>query len=264
MEIRYQTNNKQLQIRFTSMKFTRTTILLILVVLFSTVTLSLGATKGRIMTDGRVNLYKNDQVVSTITDQGPIDENALIACEGNCLVKMQGISLSGIDQSRFAVKNSQGALDLYIEKGKIYFVVTDISHQFAFFTPDGYYVKSEGFIAPASTGSSVKGSIEVTDTATEIAMDSGSMIVQTEEGAKTIKPGQTLVLAMANPPEEDEGNDPPGGIVPCGIFEIACKSPLQKIGISMLAVGGAFGVGEITFNNTSSSGNGGGSASPNQ
>lgn len=239
-------------------------MVIISTVLLVTATLAHSATRGRIMTDGRVQLFKNDRVVSTITGQGPIDENALIVCEGTCLVKMQGISMSGVDQSHFAVKESAGSLDLYIEKGKIYFVVTDMTHQFAFFTPDGYYVKSEGFIAPASTESSVKGSIQVTDTATEIVMDSGSMIVQTEEGTKTIKPGQALVLAMANPPEEDEGNDPLGGVVPCGIFEMACKTPIQQIGIVGLGAAATAGVGALTFNNTGSTSTAGGSASPNQ
>lgn len=234
--------------------------------LFISATFVQAATKGRIMTDGKVQLFKNDRLISTYTNQGPLDENALMLCEKNCIVKMQGISLTGVDQTRFAVKDSKGAVDLYIEQGKIYFVIYDVSHQFSFFTPDGSYIQSEGFIAPASTGSSIKGSVEVTDKDTVIAMDSGSMIVQTQDGTRTVKPGQALVLAMANPPEEDEGNNPRGGVVPCGLFEMACKTPFQQMGIVAAGAGITLGVGTMTYLNTNDNdqSQGSGSASPNQ
>jgi hypothetical protein len=208
-------------------------------------------TKGRIITNGKVTMYKNNQVVSSYTNQGPIDENALMACSGTCMVKMQGISLSGVDQTRFALKESTDSVNLYLEKGKIYFLVTDTTHRFAFFMPDGYYVRTEGFIAPASTGSSVKGSIQTTDDSTEIAMESGTMIVQTTDGAKTIKPGQALVIAMANPPDKGKTAakdiDDRGAVMDCAFFDWSCKTPIQQIGIAGAGVGLTVGIGYLTY-----------------
>ena len=176
-----------------------------LILLLSWGTTAQAVTKGRIMTNGKVTLYKNGQGVTTYTDQGALDENALISCDGTCMVKMQGISLSAIDQTRFALKESADALNLFVGSGKIYFIVTDPTRQFVFYSPTGHHIKTEGFIASANTDSAIKGFVEVKNKATEIGMDTGSMVVQTAEGTQTVNPGQTIVLAMADVPDTQTG-----------------------------------------------------------
>jgi hypothetical protein len=179
----------------------------VLIMLFATITSVHATTKGRIMTNGKVTLIKNGQTVSTYTEQGPLDENALISCDGTCMVKLQGISLSAVDQTKFALKDSADSINLFVDSGKIYFVVTDITQHFAFYSPNSYYVRTEGFIAPASTDSAVKGFIVVKDKTTEIGMDTGSMIIQTSDGTQTVNPGQTIVLAMADVPDDENSTE---------------------------------------------------------
>lgn len=181
-----------------------------LILLLSWGTTAQAVTKGRIMTNGKVTLYKNGQGVTTYTDQGALDENALISCDGTCMVKMQGISLSAIDQTRFAIKESADALNLFVGSGKIYFIVTDLTRQFVFYSPTGHHIKTEGFIASANTDSAIKGFVEVKNKATEIGMDTGSMVVQTAEGSQTVNPGQTIVLAMADVPDDQKGEEEKG------------------------------------------------------
>lgn len=181
-----------------------------LILLLASLTTVHATTKGRIMTNGKVTLIKNGQAVSTYTEQGPVDENALISCEGTCMVKMQSISLSAVDQTKFAIKESAESLNLFVDTGKIYFVVTDVTQRFAFYSPNSYHVRTEGFIAPASTDNAVKGFIEVKDKTTEIGMDTGSMIVQTSEGTQTVNPGQTIVLTMVDVPDEENGSKEKG------------------------------------------------------
>ena len=69
---------------------------------------------------------------------------------------------------------------------------------------NGYFVESDGFIAPAATGSSVKGYMEVTDKHSEIGMDSGTMLVQTDKGQQTVQPGQSIRVAMAEVPSSNK------------------------------------------------------------
>lgn len=163
-------------------------------------------TKGRIIPDGTVSLQKNG-TVATFNEQTALDENALIACDGNCMVKLQGVSLVALNQSKFAVKESSDLLNLYVEKGRVNFVVSDASQIFAFYTPDRRFVKTEGFIAPAATDNSVKGFINTTDKSVEIGMERGSMIVQTDEGSQTVNAGQSILLAQAEVPSNN--NTPP-------------------------------------------------------
>lgn len=177
-----------------------------LLFLVLTATFSHAATKGRIMTDGKVSLYKNGKVVTSFTKEGPVDDSALIACEGKCLVKVKGLSLIADDQTRFAVKEIGNSVNLYVENGIVNFAVSDVSRQFAFFTPDGNYVQSEGFITPASTNKSTKGYMRTTDKGTEIGMTDGTMIVQSNKGTETIGPGKAILLALA-PPTNPGGGD---------------------------------------------------------
>ena len=202
------------------------------------------ATKGRIMTNGKVTMYKNGQAVTSYSKQGPIDENALMACDGTCMVKLKGVSLIGIDQTRFAVKESADTLDLFVDQGKINFAVSDISQQFAFYAPNGYFVKTEGFIAPASTEKSVKGFMQVNEKTTVIGMESGTMVVMTDKGSQTINPGQSIVLAMAAVPDQENsaGTDPRKG----GWFWNDMSTSQQVVTVAAGA-GMAAGIAYLTF-----------------
>ena len=222
---------------------------------------AIAATKGRILANGTASLHKNGKIVRTFTGQGPVDENALIACEGTCMVKMKGISLFAADKTMFAVRELNREINLYIVRGKINFAVSDISKQFTFYTPDGYFIKTEGFLAPASTNNAVKGFINVNSKATEIGMDAGTMLVQTNNGSEQIKAGQSIQLAMAEIPEEkdEEGNDPGGGAV----LSWSSLSTGTQVGVIAVGVGLTAGIGAITFANpTSSSSQGQGGPPP--
>ncbi|MCL7488979.1 MAG: hypothetical protein M8357_12495 [Desulfobulbaceae bacterium] len=209
------------------------------------------ATKGRIMTDGKVSMYQNGKMVNSFTNQGPIDENSLIACDGNCLVKIKGISLMANDQSRFAVKELAGSTNLYLENGKISFAISDTSKQFSFFTADGYYITSEGFISPASTNNSVKGYMQATDRGTEIGMDQGTMVIQTDEGIREVKSGQAILLAQLPPGQQnntkndDDDDDKGAAVPPCPFFDFTCKTPAEIVAASVGA--GALGFAGYHF-----------------
>lgn len=159
----------------------------------------LAGTKGRIIPDKSVSLEKNG-TVSKFNEQTVIDENALMACDGNCMVKLRGVSLVAVNQSKFAVKENSEMLNLYVEQGRVSFVLADTAQTFAFYTPDHHHIITEGFIAPASANPSIEGFMNVTDKAVEIGMERGSMIVQTAEGSQTINAGQSMMLAQADVP----------------------------------------------------------------
>jgi hypothetical protein len=220
------------------------------------------ATKGRIIPEGAVSLMKNG-TVAKFTEQTVLDENALIACEGSCLVKMRGISLVAPDRTKFAVKDSGGMVNLYVEQGRVGFVLADPGQAFAFYIPDGRYLQTEGFIVPASTDKSVKGFVNVTDASVEIGMERGSMIVRTEDGTETVHAGQSIRLAQADVPSVagpgvgTEANSPKSEAVPVW----SSMSTGQQI--TAVAVGAAAGawVASETFLDTSSNPH---PASPNQ
>jgi hypothetical protein len=227
-------------------------LLTILLVIFVMSTAH-AATKGRIMTDGKVSMYKNGRMINSFNNQGPIDENSLIACDGNCLVKIKGISLMANDQSRFAVKELAGSTNLYLENGKVSFAISDTSKQFSFITADGYYITTEGFISPASTNNSVKGYMQATDRGTEIGMDQGTMVIQTDEGIQEVKSGQAILLAQLPPGQQnntknDDDDDKGAAVPPCTFFDLTCKTPAELVAVS--AGAGTVGfAGYLFYNN---------------
>lgn len=182
------------------MKSLRITTLLIAAVMMAGVTTAGAATEGRIIPTGRVSLEKNGSVIANLTSQAPIDENALIICHGTCMVKLRGVSLVAKDKTEFAVKQIGDIMNIYVKQGKINFIITDTSRQFAFYVPDGRYIRTDGFVVPASTDNAVKGYIDVTGKATSIGMDKGGMVVQTTNGRQMISQGHAIQLAMAEVP----------------------------------------------------------------
>ncbi len=182
------------------MKRLKITTLLIAAAMMAGVSMAAAATEGRIIPTNRVSLEKNGSVVANLTSQAPIDENALIICHGTCMVKLRGVSLVAMDKTEFAVKQLDNFMNIYVKQGRINFIITDTSRKFAFYAPDGRYIKTEGFIVPASTDNAVKGYVDVTDKTTEIGMNKGGMVVQTANGRQMISQGHAIQLAMAEVP----------------------------------------------------------------
>ena len=182
------------------MKSLRITTLLIAAAMMAGVSTAGAATEGRIIPTNRVSLEKNGSVIANLTSQAPVDENALIICHGTCMVKLRGVSLVAMDKTEFAVKQIGNFMNIYVKQGKVNFIITDTSRQFAFYVPDGRYIKTEGFVIPASTDNAVKGYIDVTGKATAIGMDRGGMVVQTMNGRQMISQGHAIQLAMAEVP----------------------------------------------------------------
>ena len=207
------------------------------------------ATQGRIIPNGSVSLEKNG-TVSNYTEQTAVDEDALIACNGNCMVKLQGLSIVAADKTRFAVREINDSIHLYVETGHINFVVTDTSKPFSFYTPDGQYIKSEGYITPASTDKAVKGYFNISDKIHEIGMEQGSMIVLTENGHQTIKPGESMQLALANVP--GGGTTASGSKKGAAAWWSTLSTP-QQAGVVGLGIGAGVAAAIIIDNSTGSS-----------
>lgn len=205
------------------------TTVLCTLLLIATAGVSLGDTKGRILTSGKVTMYKNGKAVNSFIKQGPIDDGALIACEGNCLVKVKGISLIAEDKSRFALKEAANSFKLYVETGKVHFAVSDLTKEFSFYSPNNYYVQSKGFITSAGTSSSAKGFMQVSESEAKIAMEEGTMIIDADSASdKTIGPGQSILLAMAEVPEEEDDDDKAAAVI-CPFFSWGCKTGVEKV-----------------------------------
>jgi hypothetical protein len=159
-------------------------------------TMAGAATKGRIIPTDNVTFHKDGKVIAKFTEQAPINDSAMITCNKACSVRLDGMSLNVSGETTFAVRQDGESLNLYVKEGLATFSVSNVTQQVSFYTPDGRYVKTEGFIAPASTTSAVKGYMNVTDTQAQMGIKQGGMILETADGIQTIDPGYTYTVDL--------------------------------------------------------------------
>lgn len=154
------------------------------------------ATKGRVIPTDTVTFHKDGKVIAKFTDQAPINDSALMTCNEACSVRLDGMSLNVSGETTFAVRQDGESLNLYVKEGLATFSVSNVTQQVSFYTPDGRYVKTEGFIAPASATTAVKGYMNVTDTQAQIGVKQGGMILATADGVQTIDSGYTYTVDL--------------------------------------------------------------------
>lgn len=146
---------------------------------------------------GNISVYKDGQLVNKLTGQNPLQDGALLVCDGKCMIKSEGISLIADDKAKVAVANEKSSFKLYMKEGRVDYSITSNVRTIAFYTPQGTYTVAE-VVFNAGNQSSVKGSVVVTaDGKTEISVTEGRMIFATAEGMKTVDANNKIILAVA-------------------------------------------------------------------
>jgi len=228
--------------------------IVIILISFSTSALASNFDTGRIMPGGKVLIYRGEQQVGELTAEAPFPDGTLLACEGDCAVRMDGLLLVGADQSLFSVTTLANSRELLVRKGTVYFALSKMPRSLVFVTPKGVVTAQQLILNAAADQDLLKGSVTVTGESAEIGViEGGSMLVSTVSGETTIQSGKKIVLAQL-----DEGKIPGDDvnaqdIAPPGVGFTTMLVPYgtaaTQLGISVLAA-------------ANSGGGGGGVASP--
>lgn len=156
---------------------------------------------------GDISVYKNETLAGKLSGQNPVEDGALLVCDGKCMLKSEGVSLVATDQSKMAVTNSADTFNLYVEEGSVDYVITSNARKIAFYTPQGTYTVAE-VVFNANSTPVVKGTVAVgADGQTEISVTEGRMVFATADGMKTVDANNRIVLAVA----PAEGGDDSSG-----------------------------------------------------
>ena len=146
---------------------------------------------------GDISVYKNETLAGKLSGQNPVEDGALLVCDGKCMLKSEGVSLVAADQSKMAVTNGDGTFNLYVQEGKVDYVITSNARKIAFYTPQGTYTVAE-VVFNADSNPVVKGSVVVDASGkTEISVTEGRMVFATADGMKTVDADHKIVLAVA-------------------------------------------------------------------
>ncbi len=173
------------------------TIALCLVVAFSMTNTAAFAVQGGSVGQGNFSVMQGGKLVDKLSGQNPIQDESLMVCDGKCMVKSEGISLTAADKAKFAIKNEADTFRLFLSAGSVDYVITDKARKIAFHTPEGVYSVAY-IIFNAASKPVVRGTVTVNaDGKTEISVKEGRMSFATADGMKTVGANEKIVLAMA-------------------------------------------------------------------
>lgn len=164
--------------------------------------LTLGATNiglaaGGSIGFGDISVYKNNQLVSKLSGQNPVEDGSLLVCNGKCMIKSQGISLVGEDAAKVAVVSEEDNFKIYVKEGKVDFIINSNVRNVSFRTPGGIYTVAE-VVFNAGSNPVVKGNIMVDERGeTEINVTEGRLVFATAEGQKVVDANNKIVFAVA-------------------------------------------------------------------
>lgn len=173
-------------------------IFVIVILAFAAAGFSSGLNNARIMPTGKVVMFQGNKKVGEFSKEAPLPEDTLLACQGNCGVKMDNLHLVALDGSLFSVADITDGRQLNIEKGTIYFALSTLPKTILFKTPHGIFTTEKIILNVSTDTRLVKGYIAVTKKETQIGViEGGSMLVTSAEGERLIKPGSMVRLVQS-------------------------------------------------------------------
>ena len=217
--------------------------IVIVLIAFSTSGLASNFDSGRIIPGGKVLIYRGDQQVGELTAEAPFPDGALLACDGDCGVRMDGLLLVGADKSLFSVTTQAYSRELLVREGTVYFALSKLPHSLVFVTPNGAVTAQQLILNAAADGGLLKGYVTVTGESAEIGVfEGGSMLVSTVAGETTIQSGKKIVLAQTDEGQALRQDDkaqpettPDGGVAGVTMIIVPIAVAAVVIGISAIA-----------------------------
>jgi len=113
------------------------------------------------------------------------------------MIKSGGVSILAEDQAELAIANHDQTLNLFVRRGHVEFTISSSAKKIIFHTPEGAYSVAD-VIFNASSDPVVRGYMQVDDSGARVAVREGRMIFATADGAKSVKAGEQIVLAMSD------------------------------------------------------------------
>jgi hypothetical protein len=145
---------------------------------------------------GKVTLLRADGR----TDVYPVVSGKKIEYADEALIRLTGATFVAEEGSALEVTDQGGNFDVNIEKGVVHFRVQPHKAVISFLTKDGSF-DTPRVVTAASTV--IEGTVTVNDKWTKVELAGGTVSVLTADGLKTIKAGEGIVLAQADPGSEE-------------------------------------------------------------
>ena len=218
-------------------------ILKVLVVFLSfamvTAGFSAGANTGRVIPTGKVSIIKDGRVVGEFSKETPLPEGSLLRCEAQCTVRLDDVYMVAEPGTEFSVTPTANHHELYVQKGTVYYSLSESSRPLQFSSPAGDATTGE----LAMTESELKGYVRATENATEIGViGGGTMILGTISGDMAVIPGNVVTFEDSDPKTADAVIEESGGLTRGQKIGLgAAGAAVVAAGAIVLASGGGGG-----------------------
>ena len=223
-----------------------TLILKILVVFLSfamvTAGFSAGANSGRIITEGKVYIIKDGQVVGEFSNEAPLPEGSLLRCEEQCTVRLDDVYMVVEPDTVFSVTPTAASHQIYVQEGTIFYSLSESSRPLQFSSPAGDATTGD----LKMTDTELKGYVRATEKATEIGViGGGTMMLATASGDMAVTPENAVTMGVSGSETAAAGNEEPGGLSRGQQIAIGVASAAVLVagGIALAAGGGGGGGG---------------------
>lgn len=200
----------------------------------------------RMIPQGTVELLDSGVVLDKEITAPP---GMLMKCRGGCIIEAQGVQLVGSDQTVFGIHEKHGNITVVIQKGSIDFTLHAGAKPLEIITPfKTLHVDPATMTAPPQA--TLRGRISVDQEEVTLAMEDGSVDVQTADTAETVvAPGKPAVVAQRVESPASARKTPRGNEQP-----VLLSDDMMAIGAFTLVGAGIATAAVIVGNNDDGSG----------
>jgi len=161
------------------------------------------ADSSRIIPSEKVTIYQDGKIIGEYTQEAPLPLGYLLSCKGKCGIKYDNLSMVADDRSLFSFdtqSNGTRSNDhlINVKEGILYFRLSSLPGSIFITTPGGAASMNQLLLNASTESQFVEGYIQINAESSEIGViKGGSIKFVTNNGQAMVKPGNRLILAMA-------------------------------------------------------------------
>jgi len=167
--------------------------ILLFVLSLSSSALATGTGAARVIPTGKVDIYDGAKKVGELSSEAPLPVGKILTSTEKFGVRLDGIYLVANENTRFGVRHLSGGTDIFVEEGRVYFVLNEVTDNLTLSTPQDTVTVQSALIHASTDASSIRGYLLYEDNQMEIGViDGGQLVVADASGQRMIESGNSL------------------------------------------------------------------------
>ena len=168
-------------------------MVLLFVLSLSSSAVATGTGNARVIPTGKVDIYDGDQKIGELRSEAPLPVGKILTSSEKFGVKLDGLYLVATENSRFAVSHPSGGTDVFVEEGRVYFLLNEVKDTLTLSTPQDTVTVQSALIHASTDASSLRGYLLYENGQMEIGViDGGKLVLADASGQRMIDSGNRI------------------------------------------------------------------------